>query len=134
MLSIWSGLRLPAAVLLVCLFPQFAQAQEGLPPSSLRLPTIAASVAAASDWATTYHALKYYRLREANPVLQPLSAQPGKLVAVGAVMDTAMFTAWNMTVGRKHPRLAAAGLWASTAFRTYLAIHNLRNERKVARR
>jgi hypothetical protein len=30
--------------------------------------------------------------------------------------------------------MAAAGLWTMTAFRAYLAIHNLRNQQKAARR
>jgi hypothetical protein len=53
---------------------------------------------------------------------------------MGALMDIGGITAWNLTVGQKHPRVATAGLWAMTAFRSYLAIHNLRNERRAARR
>jgi hypothetical protein len=30
--------------------------------------------------------------------------------------------------------MAAAGLWAMAAFRTYLAIHNMRNTTKAERR
>jgi hypothetical protein len=47
---------------------------------------------------------------------------------VGAV------TAWNLTMGRKHPRIAAAGLWTMTAFRAYLAFHNSRNMQRSERR
>lgn len=93
-----------------------------------------ASAAAAADWASTYHALRYYELRESNPLLQSLHGSPGKLVTVGAALDAAAFSTWNLTVGRKHPRVAAAGLWAMAAFRSYLVLHNLRNEQKVARR
>jgi hypothetical protein len=41
---------------------------------------------------------------------------------------------WNVAVGRRHERVAVAGLWAMTAFRAYLAMHNLRNERRAERR
>jgi hypothetical protein len=120
------------AALLVCLMllPSLAAAQA----STLKAPTIAASAAAAADWASTYHALKYYKVREVNPLLQPFSASPGQMISVGAAMDVGLISTWNLTVGRSHPRMASAGLWAMTAFRSYLAVHNLRNERKAARK
>jgi hypothetical protein len=127
------GWRLPAALLVVCLsLPGTALAQD--PASRLKLPTFAASVAAAADWASTYHALRYYELRETNPLLQKFQESPGQLVSVGAAIDAATFSAWNLAMGRKHPRVAAAGLWAMAAFRTVLVVHNLRNEQKVDRR
>lgn len=126
------GWRLSAALLVLCLVPGLASAQDT--SNRLRLPTIAASAAAAADWASTYHALKYYNLRETNPMLQTFQNSPGQLVTMGAAIDAAAFSAWNVTVGRKHPRVAAAGLWAMAGFRAYLVIHNLRNERKVSRR
>ena|SRR5688572_25873275 len=128
--NIPQGWRLLAACLVVCLVPASAVAQD----SRLTLPTIAASAAAAADWSTTYHALKNYRVREVNPLLRPFESSPGKLVTMGALMDGAAFSAWNMTMGKRHPRIAAAGLWAAAGFRTYLAIHNMRNTRKAARR
>jgi hypothetical protein len=91
-------------------------------------------MAAAADWASTYHALKFYKVREANPLIRHLDQQPAKLVALGSAIDAGAIFGWNYTVGRKNPRLAAAGLWTMTAFRTYLAIHNLRNERRATRR
>jgi hypothetical protein len=123
---------LPAALLIACLFPAAASAQDN--SNRLRLPTIAASAAAAADWASTYHALKYYNLRETNPLLQPFRESPAQLVTMGAAIDAATFSVWNVTVGRKHPRVAAAGPWAMAGFRAYLVVHNLRNERKVGRR
>ena len=126
-----TGWRLAAAAALICLLPSLATAQE---QRSLRLPTLAASAAAAADWASTYHALKYYNLRETNPMLQSFQSDPGRLVTVGAAIDAAAFSTWNVTVGRKHPRIAAAGLWAMAGFRAYLVFHNLRNEQKVGRR
>ena len=121
-----------AAVILVslCLWPAAASAQDG----SLRSATIAASSAAAADWVSTYQALKFFKLREMNPVLRPLDHRPGPMVTVGALIDMGGITAWNLTVGRSHPRVAATGLWAMTAFRAYLAVHNYRNQQKAARR
>jgi hypothetical protein len=116
--------------LCVCVAPSLASAQS----ISLKPPTIAASAAAAADWATTYHALKYYKLREANPLLQPLSGSPGPLVSIGAAIDVGAVSAWNLSIGRSRPQAAAAGLWAMAAFRSYLAIHNLLNERKTQHR
>ena len=130
--SIQRGWRLSAALLVVCLLPGVASAQDG--SNRLKLPMMAASIAAGADWASTYHALKYYNLRETNPLLQSFQDSPGQLVTMGAAIDAATFSAWNVTMGRKHPRVAAAGLWAMAGFRAYLVIHNLRNERKVARR
>jgi len=128
--------RLAAALLVVCILPVTASAQQApLPaPERLRIPTIAASAAAAADWATTYHALTNYHVREMNPLLRPWYDSPRQLVGMGALMDVGAISAWNLTVGQKHPRVATAGLWAMTAFRSYLAIHNLRNERRAARR
>lgn len=122
--------RNAALVLCVSLLPGLAHAQS----ISLKPQTIAASAAAAADWATTYHALKYYRLREANPLLRPLSGSPGPLVSIGGAIDVAAVSAWNLSLGRSRPQAAAAGLWAMAAFRSYLAIHNLVNERKAAKR
>ena len=122
--------RLVAALLVLSFFPAVASAQE----KRLTIPTIAASAAAAADWASTYHALKHYRMREVNPILRPLDTSPGSMVTVGALIDVGTVSAWNLTVGRKNPRVAAAGLWAMAAFRTYLVVHNLRNVKKAERR
>ena len=100
----------------------------------LRTPTIAAGLAAAADWGTTYHALTRYQLREVNPILRPLERRPGQMISVGAAIDASLVSAWNISLGQKHPKVAAGGLWAMAAFRTYLAIHNLRNERRTPRR
>ena len=125
--------RLLAVLFVVSICPAVAAAQEP-PPPSLKLPTYAASIASAADWASTYHALKYYKVREVNPLLSPLQSSPGSLVTMGAMIDAGAFSAWNLTVGRKSPKVAAAGLWGMTIFRSYLAIHNLRNTRKAERR
>jgi len=117
-----------------------AQTPYGNPVSTpmqanrLLVPTIAASAAAAADWFSTHHALSNYRVRETNPLLRPFEQRPGQLVTVGAIMDGVAFGAWNLTVGQKHPKVAAAGLWGMAAFRTFLAIHNMRNTRRAAPR
>ena len=123
--------RVAATAVAALLLPHLASAQE---PSALRTPTVAASAAAAADWASTYYALKHFRVREVNPLLSPMQARPGRMISVGAAMDAGIVSAWNLSVGRRNERVAAAGLWAMTAFRAYLAIHNMRNTRKAERR
>ena len=126
-----SCLRL-AFVAGICLLPSPASAQEQ--GRSLTIPTIAASAAAAADWASTYHALKYYKVQEQNPVLRPLQKSPGSLISLGGIIDAGSVSAWNLTVGRKNQRVAVAGLWTMAAFRTYLVFHNMRNMRLAERR
>ena len=114
--------------------PLAASAQERERDRGLKLPTTMFAAAAAADWVTTYHGLKHYRLRETNPLLRPFDDTPGKMVLLGGAIDLGAAAAWHYGVGRDHPRLAAAGLWTMTAFRAYLAIHNLRNQQKAGRR
>jgi len=121
---------LAAALLVAILSPTLASAQQ----ASLKWPTIAAGAAATADWATTYHALKFYKVQEQNPVLRPFQSNPGRLVTMGGMIDVAGISAWNLTMGPKHPKMAAAGLWTMTAFRAYLAIHNHINEHRSERR
>ncbi len=120
-----------AAALVLFLLPSLAQAQQ---EGALRTPTIAASAAAAADWASTYYALKYFKVRELNPIINSMQHQPGRMISVGSAIDAGIVSAWNLGVGRKNERVAAAGLWAMAAFRAYLAFHNLRNTRKAERR
>ena len=122
--------RIAVVFLVVALLPSLAVAQE----NALRAPTIAASVAAAADWASTYYAVKYFKVRELNPIINSLQHEPAQMISMGAVLDAGIVSVWNMGIGRKNQRLAVAGLWTMAAFRTYLAIHNLRNTRKAERR
>ena len=124
---------LAAALLAAILIPTLASAQSAQ-QRGLKWPTIAAGAAATADWATTYHALKFYKVQEQNPVLKPFQSTPGRLVSMGGMIDVAGISAWNLTVGPKHPKMAAAGLWTMTAFRAYLAIHNHINEHRSERR
>ena len=124
------GLVISASLL--CAWPGVAAAQDA--SGRLRAPTIAASVAAAADWASTYHALKHYHVRESNPLLRPFDRSPSSVVTLGAMIDAGGFSAWHLTVGRKNPRAAAIGLWGMTAFRAFITIHNVRNMKASARR
>lgn len=123
---------LAAAVLAALILPSAASAQQQ--QGRLFWPTVAASAAAGADWATTYHALKFYNVQEQNPVLKPFQSTPARMISMGGLIDAAGLSTWNVVVGRKHDRVAAAGLWTMTAFRVYLAIHNHRNERRAERR
>ena len=122
--------RCAALAVLVTLVPGVSLAQS----RDLRAPTIAASAAAAADWASTYYALKYFKVRELNPLINSMEHQPGRMISMGAAIDAGIVSAWNLGVGRKNERVAMTGLWVMTAFRTYLAIHNLRNTRRAERR
>src|SRR5438067_12109887 len=104
---------LAAALLLAIVVPSAASAQEPQLQGSGRLywPTIAAGTAATADWITTYHALRFYKVQETNPLLKPLQASPVRMISVGGVIDIAGVSAWNFTMGPKHDKLAAAGLW-----------------------
>src|SRR5215218_6170101 len=104
-------LRVFAAALLVAIvLPSTAVAQEQQ-RGGLYWPTIAAGSAATADWVTTYHALKFYKVREQNPVLKPFQHTPMRMVSVGGLIDIAGISAWNVTMAPKHDKIAAAGLW-----------------------
>ena len=124
------------ALVLLCISPALASAQDEVSADQgrLRTATIAAAAAAASDWASTYYALKHYHVRETNPLLSPMDHEPGAMVAVGALIDAGGIIAWNKVMGKRHPKIAVAGLWAMTAFRVYLTVHNIRNTQIAERR
>lgn len=132
MLSRFNLILIVSVLVVVC--PKTGHAQQEAPRPGLRLPTTMFAVAATADWASTYHGVKHYRLRETNPVLRRYDRTPAKMVLIGAAIDAGSVVAWNHFVGRKHPRVAAAGLWTMTAFRAYLALHNIRNVQRATRR
>ncbi len=125
---------LAAALLVATLVPSTAFAQQEQGRGRLYWPTIAAGTASTADWITTYHALKFYKVQEQNLLLRPLQSSPGRMVSIGGIMDVAGISAWNLAIGGKHDRIAAAGLWTMTAFRVYLAVHNHVNEHRSERR
>jgi hypothetical protein len=124
---------LAAALLVAIIVPSTASAQD-TPRGRLYWPTIAAGTAATADWVTTYHALKFFKVQETNPLLKPMQTSPARMISIGGAIDVAGVAAWNMTMGPRHERLAAAGLWTMTAFRLYLAVHNHMNEHRAERR
>ncbi len=132
MLSRLNLILLVAVLALVCPRPAAAQQEPGT--DGLRLPTTLFASAAAADWGTTYYGIKHFRLRETNPLIRRFDRTPAKMVLIGAAIDVGAVTAWNYTMGRRHPRIAAAGLWTMTAFRAYLAFHNSRNMNRSQRR
>ena len=50
-------------------------------------------LAAAADWASTYHALSNYRVHETNPLLRPLERLTWSSLWNGALMDVGGITA-----------------------------------------
>jgi hypothetical protein len=121
------GIRV-ITVLVFLLRAVTAAAQQ--PEHRLVIPTAAVSAAAAADLATTFYGLRYADVRETSPLLRRWQNSRGKLVSMGALLDVASITAWDVAMAREHPRVAISGLWVMTAFRSYLAIHNL----QIARR
>ena len=124
---------LAAALLVAIIVPATASAQD-MQRGRLYWPTVAAGTAATADWVTTYHALKFFKVQETNPLLKPMQTSPARMISVGGAIDVAGVAAWNMAMGAKHHKLAVAGLWAMTAFRLYLAVHNHMNEHRAERR
>ena len=83
--------------------------------------------AAAVDWATTVHSLGFHHGRE-NNLLINWAPTTATTIAVGAAIDLAGLAAWQRMT-RDHPRLSAAGLYAATALRVFVAG---RNEYRIA--
>lgn len=90
----------------------------------LKLPTLIFAGAAAADWASTYRNLAPYG-HEANPLLQPFHDQPVPTVIAGAALDVAAVWTWNRFIGRRHPKMAALGLYAAAGFRVWMAARNV---------
>lgn len=99
---------------------------------SLKMPTLVFAGAASADWVTTYQA-QQRGTQENNPLLSWLNTRPGPLVATGAALDVAGLWAWNRYVGRAHPKIAMAGLYAAAGFRLWLATNNNRLNRTCYR-
>jgi hypothetical protein len=107
------------AVLLLCLLlTTEAGAQD-----RTHLPTIAFASSATADWVTTHENMKYFR--EANPMLRWLDHKPKAMIAMGTGLDVASYYGWR-ALTRNRPKLRAAGLYAATAVRTFIAVRNVR--------
>src|SRR5258705_723908 len=109
---------LAAALLVAIVVPSAAFAQEpALAPqggAQLYWPTIAAGTAATADWITTYHALKFYKVQETNPLLKPLQTNPAPMVSLGGIIHLARVSAWNFPVGPHNGQISADGLLTLT--------------------
>lgn len=125
-------------VLFVLMFLSFAsvalgeEAQAPTKGPSLKLPTIVFAGAATADWVTTYRNMDYNcpTCGESNPLLNWVGQKPKTTIAMGAAMDVAGVWAWNKYVGKKHKKIAAAGLYVMAAFRVFLAVRNARHLNK----
>lgn len=92
----------------------------------LRTATTVFAVAAASDWTATYHGISSGAFNEGNPTVAWAQGRPALMVAAGVAEDVALALAWRRLVGRRHPRVAAVGLYAAAGFRVYLAAKGVR--------
>ncbi len=115
------GLLITALILI----PTSARAQ------SLALPTSVFASAATADWASTYRAVTRYHLHEDNPLINRLADRPALMITAGAALDVAGTAAWLRYVGRRHPRIVAAGLYVAAAGRFYLAARNVSRSRRT---
>jgi len=122
-------MRSAIAIILIIVFGTFTlSAQELSTPDSifvgnLKVPNSVFLGAAAADWVSTYQFLQR-GARETNPMLSGLQSQPALMIATGAAIDVASLWAWNRYVGKKHPRLAAVGLYTAAALRVWVASRN----------
>ena len=100
-----------------------ADDQTGASP--LSRPTIVFAATAASDWATTYHGISHGYFAEGNSLINRWQDHPAAMVAAGSAMDVASVMVWNRFVGRRHPKIAAVGLYAASAFLAYLTVKGI---------
>jgi hypothetical protein len=103
-------------------------------PSLLRASTLVYAAVATSDASFTYYGLTHYRVGEMNPLVSPWEHRPAMMLGIGAGLDTGAVYAWNRIVGRQHPRIAAAGLYAVSAYRVYLCTRWTQVYQTAARR
>jgi hypothetical protein len=99
------------------------------------MPALVWAAAVATDQATTYQFSSHYPniLHEQNPFIQGLDRHPIWLVAAGTAIDATTGWAVYRFLGRQHPRLAKVAFYSAAAYRTYLAIHNVRMMRRAER-
>jgi len=116
-----------ACLSLVCAARAGAQERAG-DEAGLKIPMTIWAAGVAADQISTYRFASGYRdvLREANPLISGLDRHPVLLVAAGSAMDAATgWAAWRL-LGANHPRVAKALFYGAAAYRTYLAVHNVR--------
>jgi hypothetical protein len=89
---------------------------------SLKLPLVVWTGAVTSDWASTAVALRRHQT-EINPTLRWASS-PSVLVAAGAVEDLAGLVLAEKLLHQRHRKALVVGLYAVSAWRVFLAVHN----------
>jgi len=97
--------------------------------SALRRATVVYAIAGSLDVASTAAFLLRSGGHEGNPLLAPLQKKPVLMLATGVATSAASVWAWNRFVGRKHPKLAAVGLYAASAAHVFLATNNYKKHR-----
>src|SRR5205814_8850999 len=97
-------------------------------PIDLKIPAIVWAMGVATDQATTYQFSSRYPnvLHEQNPFIQGLDRHPVWLVAAGTAIDATTGWAVYHFLGPRHPRLVRIAFYSAAAYRTYLAVHNVR--------
>ena len=122
-------LILTVAVLLAFAVPASAE---------LKMPESVFIVAAASDWAMTYHhcsmpgfATSPVRC-EGNPLVSGLSKHPAAMVLTGAAIDAATLYGWAKLTKAHHPTLYTVGLYAAASVRLTLVGLTVRQQRRDA--
>jgi len=98
----------------------------------LKVPTVVFASAAIADWTSTYRNLATGGV-EYNPMLRFTHSKPVPTVLAAAAYDVAGVWAWNRFVGKKHPKIARAGLYTMAAFRIGLAVRNTQRLNKARR-
>lgn len=110
---------LAALTVLVVSASKVSAQEKSRERSRLAVPTAAFAGAAVSDWVTTYYGISHQKFVEGNRLISPLQDRPALMISAGAAMDVGALMIWKRYVGRNHPKLAAAGLYAVTGVRLY---------------
>lgn len=128
--------RLIALTLVLLLSAGLAAAEP------LRIPAAVYASATAADLWTTYDVLRrppylaagaVHVQYEANPLGRWLGGKPRALVAFSAAAEIGGWTIGHRLVGKAHPRLERAALYAGAAIHAGFAIHNARLGRSIDR-
>jgi hypothetical protein len=112
---------------LVNVAPPPTEIRTGMSPS-LRRATAVYAIAGALDVASTA-AFVLRGGHEGNPLLAPMQDKPALMLTVGVATSVTGVWAWNRFVGRKHPKIAAIGLYAAAGVHAFLAARNYQKHR-----
>lgn len=122
-------------LIVCCLFvaaPVFAEEPPDAP--SLTIPTVVYAGAAALDVGSSLRCPPPY-CREGNPLIAWMEPHTGHatMLVTATAMDAVGVWAWHKYVGKKHPKIAAVGLYAVAAVRIGIGIGNLQDRRAIDR-